>query len=512
MSYTAERAQSIDFSDSYLDDGISLIVKKDSTYAAATSIADFAGTSVLGQKDTFYDDVIDQIPNVNHMTPVATIPNVVENIEQGTCDAITFSSLSVPYLLEDYPDLVEVKFADGKGFTDATNPRQRGHRQGSGRGSSRRSTRSSAASRMTSAPRSGTTAQTASRLRWTSARRERTLWQRCLTSRAIPCGEEGLRSSSTPTTGTSCWAQASSRCSACCSRASPRSSWSFLAHAFAIEFAMYYVLVAWLLVAAVALVTKIVSRDRYEATSPFAKPVVRRVVRHVSYVVWGIVLVLVVDRVVLGIAATWEMATTASSRPTDSFASALYMLWQGRQIFLTGIATTIELAVFGTIIAFFLALLLVFLRIQKVDRPDNDLVRFLKVVGSDFAKVYSTVVRGTPMMVQAGIIYFGGFGIMRGTGLSTTEINGIWSTFAAGLVTISLNSTAYMMEVLRGGIESVDGGQTEAARSLGPLPVAGDEQGRLSPGYQVLPFPGFRTSSSSTSRTRRSSRSSASST
>jgi len=130
MSYTAERAQSIDFSDSYLDDGISLIVKKDSTYAAATSIADFAGTSVLGQKDTFYDDVIDQIPNVNHMTPVATIPNVVENIEQGTCDAITFSSLSVPYLLEDYPDLVEVKFADGKGFTDATNPDNAGIAKG----------------------------------------------------------------------------------------------------------------------------------------------------------------------------------------------------------------------------------------------------------------------------------------------------------------------------------------------------------------------------------------------
>lgn len=130
MSYTAERAQSIDFSDSYLDDRISLIVKKDSTYAAATSIADFAGTSVLGQKDTFYDDVIDQIPNVNHMTPVATIPNVVENIEQGTCDAITFSSLSVPYLLEDYPDLVEVKFADGKGFTDATNPDNAGIAKG----------------------------------------------------------------------------------------------------------------------------------------------------------------------------------------------------------------------------------------------------------------------------------------------------------------------------------------------------------------------------------------------
>jgi putative lysine transport system permease protein len=51
--------------------------------------------------------------------------------------------------------------------------------------------------------------------------------------------------------------------------------------------------------------------------------------------------------------------------------------------------------------------------------------------------------------------------------MTTSEIGGIWSTFVAGLVTISLNSTAYMMEVLRGGIEAVDPGQTEAARSLG---------------------------------------------
>ena len=71
------------------------------------------------------------------------------------------------------------------------------------------------------------------------------------------------------------------------------------------------------------------------------------------------------------------------------------------------------------------------------------------------------------MMVQAMIIYFGVFGLFRMTSLTTTQINGIWTTFAAGLVTITLNSTAYMMEVLRGGIESVDKGQAEAARSLG---------------------------------------------
>jgi putative lysine transport system permease protein len=84
-----------------------------------------------------------------------------------------------------------------------------------------------------------------------------------------------------------------------------------------------------------------------------------------------------------------------------------------------------------------------------------------------FAKVYSTVVRGTPMMVQGMLIYFTGFGLLKGTGMTVSEIGAIWSTFVAGLVTISLNSTAYMMEVLRGGIEAVDPGQNEAARSLG---------------------------------------------
>ena len=51
--------------------------------------------------------------------------------------------------------------------------------------------------------------------------------------------------------------------------------------------------------------------------------------------------------------------------------------------------------------------------------------------------------------------------------MSVSEINAVWSRFIAGLVVISLNSTAYMMEVLRGGIESVDKGQMEGARSCG---------------------------------------------
>ncbi len=122
MSVTPERAESADFTDSYIDDEVIIVVKKDSDYADATKLSDFAGASVLGQKDTFYDDLIEEIPDVNHMTPVATVPLVVDAIENGTCDAITFSSMSLPNLLENYPDLMKVELEEGEGFSDPSNP------------------------------------------------------------------------------------------------------------------------------------------------------------------------------------------------------------------------------------------------------------------------------------------------------------------------------------------------------------------------------------------------------
>lgn len=249
----------------------------------------------------------------------------------------------------------------------------------------------------------------------------------------------------------------------------PRPTLSFLAQAYTVEVVMYYLLVAWLVLSAVGLVFKLTHWKNYEETSPFTRPALRRVLRIASYVIWAIVLVLIIDRAVMGLASAWAVATTVEDRPSDNFLqNILWMLWTSRQTFVTGITTTIALAVFGTVIAFFLALLLVFCRIQTIDRPDNDFIRFWKVVGTGFARVYSTVVRGTPMMVQAMIVYYGILGIIRATGdFSGAQLNQIWSPFTAGLVTVSLNSTAYMMEVLRGGIAAVDSGQMEAARSLG---------------------------------------------
>ena len=73
------------------------------------------------------------------------------------------------------------------------------------------------------------------------------------------------------------------------------------------------------------------------------------------------------------------------------------------------------------------------------------------------SNAYIWIIRGTPLLVQ---IYFVYFGIPMATGMKLTE----WQ---AGVVTMSLNAGAYIAEIVRGGIESIDPGQMEAARSLG---------------------------------------------
>ena len=245
------------------------------------------------------------------------------------------------------------------------------------------------------------------------------------------------------------------------------SSLSFLAAVPALGLVLQAVCAAWLVLAAVALVYKLTHWQTYGEIAPFVAPGAKRALRLASYIVWAIAAVLVIDRVACGLVATALSVTTMAKNPSDPVASAFYMAYNSSGIYLHGIEVTIELALLGTLIAFVLALLLVFLRVQTPDRSDNDFVRFLKVVGNGFARLYSTVIRGTPMMVQGLIIYYAGFSVVRGFGLSVSETQSVWSFFIAGLVTVSCCSAAYMAEVLRASIEAIDVGQTEAARSLG---------------------------------------------
>ena len=250
--------------------------------------------------------------------------------------------------------------------------------------------------------------------------------------------------------------------------AAPSRALSYLGAVPALGMVLAVILAAWIVASLVVGVYKLTHWKSYAKTSPFVQPKGRRVQRLCSYVVWAAVAVVAFDRLVLGGIDLVMVSAALPGMPVGAIPAAIYMVSRSGGIYLAGVQNTILLAIFGTILAFFLALLLVFLRIQKIDRSDNYLVRFFKVVGNKIATVYSTVIRGTPMMVQGMIIYYGGFNIVRAiTGAETNDIQQIYSFFTAGLLTVTICSAAYIAEVLRSSIEAIDVGQMEAARSLG---------------------------------------------
>lgn len=219
-------------------------------------------------------------------------------------------------------------------------------------------------------------------------------------------------------------------------------------------------------VSAMALLVKWAYWNNYSSTI-MKRPLIVRVSRYLSYLDAAACTLLVLDRFILKLAYIINTAIHADSNPTDTLSTMAYMAYNQRSLFAIGISYTVRLALFGTAIAFVLALLMVFLRIQEPDKRDNDFVKFLKIVANKFSRFYIFVIRGTPMMVQSLILYNAVFGLFKRTGMSVSDINRVWPLFLAGLVTVSLNSTAYLAEVLRGGILAVDAGQMEAARSLG---------------------------------------------
>lgn len=125
-------------------------------------------------------------------------------------------------------------------------------------------------------------------------------------------------------------------------------------------------------------------------------------------------------------------------------------------IWLSGIRNTILLSIIGTIIGLTIAFPLVVLKVQTIKKQTPWPYRILRRVGKRFSHIYVGFFRGTPMMVQAMLLYFGlltlGFRI---------------PVLIAGLIVISLNTAAYLTEVLRSGLLGLDKGQTEAALSLG---------------------------------------------
>lgn len=126
-------------------------------------------------------------------------------------------------------------------------------------------------------------------------------------------------------------------------------------------------------------------------------------------------------------------------------------LWRGLEV-------TILLTVFSTIIGLVIGLVVALMQ-QSAWQPFRTyklhrLQRWRPWVS--LAHAYTTVIRGTPALVQLLIMYYVVFGSYRG-------VPKLWIASLA----FGINSGAYIAEIIRGGIESIDNGQVEAARSLG---------------------------------------------
>ncbi len=133
----------------------------------------------------------------------------------------------------------------------------------------------------------------------------------------------------------------------------------------------------------------------------------------------------------------------------------LYKYWP---YYLIGAKNTIILAAFAVVFGTCIGLVLAICRVST-NRP----ARLL-------ATAYVEFIRGTPLLVQLFIIYYG----LRAIGIAFPDIPfmtgllGInFADFMAGVITMGINSGAYVCEIFRSGIQSIDKGQTEAARSLG---------------------------------------------
>ena len=123
------------------------------------------------------------------------------------------------------------------------------------------------------------------------------------------------------------------------------------------------------------------------------------------------------------------------------------------QLYLQGLVTTLELTVCALIVGVALGVLVAVIRTaHDQQRPGHR--NFALAILNVICKIYTTVIRGTPMLVQILIWGFVIFSSSR-------------NKFMVGVVALGINSGAYVAEIVRGGLMSVDMGQSEAGRSLG---------------------------------------------
>ncbi len=140
----------------------------------------------------------------------------------------------------------------------------------------------------------------------------------------------------------------------------------------------------------------------------------------------------------------------------NGFWNQVSFIWsQNWKNLIDSVGMTLLLSIIGTIIGFVIGLLIGVFR--TMDKNSSAFGRWIHRIIGWVLNIYIEIFRGTPMMVQAMVIYYGSAQFLH---LNIDRL------FAAFLI-VSINTGAYMSEIVRGGIYSVDEGQFEAAHALG---------------------------------------------
>ena len=139
------------------------------------------------------------------------------------------------------------------------------------------------------------------------------------------------------------------------------------------------------------------------------------------------------------------------------FEWVLFFLKTYGGMFLQGAGVTLLISLTGTLVGFIIGLAVGYVRAMPCDRADGGARWFFIKLARTVLGVYIEVFRSTPMIVQAMVIFYGM--------ASVFHIN--LPHLLAGFVIVSINTGAYLSEIVRGGIQSVDPGQQEAALAIG---------------------------------------------
>lgn len=128
--------------------------------------------------------------------------------------------------------------------------------------------------------------------------------------------------------------------------------------------------------------------------------------------------------------------------------------------YFTGIRNTLVLAVVATLIGCVIGLMCGILNTIPYTRQDPPVKRFFLKLLRALIRIYVEVFRGTPMVLQAVFVYYG----LPYFTNQQVQFSNVW---AAAILVVSINTGAYMAETVRGGILSIDPGQTEGAKAIG---------------------------------------------